>query len=94
MLYSKNTFYDNIGYLIHRPNIVEVYAARKSYTCEKCLNEIPKGDSYYRYKPYPDSNKRIWYGWRKRCIECKPISYMEVKLYEDPDAKTIQSMRY
>ena len=87
-------FYPPKSYKIHYPNIIQVQRARKSHTCEKCNCEIPKGDSYYRYKPYPDHHNRLWYGWRKRCLNCKPIKYDEKYYYEDENATTIQVGKY
>jgi len=57
--------------------------ALKSYTCEKCGCEIPKGDLYWEYKPLPDS--KYWSKWRKRCIDCKPIYYNEAEIYQNRD---------
>lgn len=78
-------------YLIHFPNI-HMRTARKSHTCEYCGCEIPKGDYYWSWKPYPDKNK--WYGWRKRCLEHKPNYHYEVLYYEDSHADTVQVQRY
>jgi len=62
--------------------------AMKNYTCEKCGQEIHRNELYYQYKPLP--TKMYWFTWRNRCIECKPIYYDEVKLYEDPNANVSQ----
>lgn len=78
-------------YLIHFPNI-HMRKARKSHTCECCGCEIPKGDYYYSYKPYPD--KKTWFGWRKRCLNHKPLRHNEIFYYEDLDAKTIQRKKF
>ena len=62
--------------------------AMKNYTCEKCGQEIHKNEYYYQYKPLP--TRRHWFTWRNRCIDCKPIYYDEVHLYEDPHADVSQ----
>lgn len=65
--------------------------AKKSYTCEKCGCEIPKGDYYWSWKPLP--SRRYWFAWRKRCIDCEPRYYDEVNYYEDPNARIPQINR-
>jgi len=72
----------------YKVNSVQQHKAQKSYVCEVCGCEIPKGDYYYTYKPYP--RKNYWYGWRKRCIDHKPVIYDEVFYYNDYNALTIQ----
>lgn len=62
--------------------------AKKNYTCEKCGQEIHKNEHYYQYKPLP--TRKHWFTWRNRCIDCKPIYYDEVHLYEDPHANVSQ----
>jgi|GEM_PF-5809751 len=62
--------------------------AMKNYTCEKCGQEIHKNELYYQYKPLP--TKKYWFTWRNRCIDCKPVYYSEVDLYEDPQAEISQ----
>lgn len=69
---------------MYKINILKMVKARKSYICECCGKEIPKGDYYYTYKPYP--RDRGWYAWRKRCIDCKPKYYDEIYYYEDKDS--------
>ena len=73
--------FSNVIYRIDKG--VKQRKALKSYTCEKCKNEIPKGDLYFEYKPLP--GKRYWSPWRKRCIDCKPKYYDEVDWYENTD---------
>ena len=68
----------------YRVNTVKNVKARKSHTCEKCTKEIPKGDYYYIYKPYPRG--KYWFAWRKRCIDCEPKYYDEIFYYEDTDS--------
>ena len=83
-------FFTPTAYLIHFPNIHN-RKAKKSHICEVCSCEIPKGDYYYTYKPYPINN--VWFGWRKRCIDHKPLKYDEVFMYFNQDEKTIQSKK-
>lgn len=85
------SFYSPIPYKIHIPNKI-MRKALKSYTCEKCGCEIVLGDFYWSFKPYPRNG--IWYGWRKRCLNCEPDNYDEIFYYEDHHAKTIQSKKY
>ena len=72
----------------YKVNTLKNPKAIKSHTCEKCGNEIPKGDYYYIYKPYP--RFKGWFTWRKRCIDCKPIYYDEIFYYEDQDSRLQQ----
>ncbi len=62
--------------------------AMKNYTCEKCGQEIHKNERYFQYKPLP--TKKYWFAWRNRCIDCEPLYYDEVELYEDSNAKGSQ----
>lgn len=61
--------------------------AMKSYICEKCGCEIPKGDLYWEYKPLKKKigNKTYFERWRKRCIDDKPYHYDEANYYENKD---------
>ena len=72
----------------YRVNTVKMVKARKSYICEKCGKEIPKGDYYYTFKPYPRGFN--WFAWRKRCIDCKPKYYDEIFYYENRDSRIQQ----
>lgn len=65
--------------------------AKKSYTCEKCGCEIPKGDHYWNWKPLP--TQRYWFAWRKRCIDCEPRHYDEVNYYENQHSRISQVNR-
>lgn len=72
----------------YRINTAKMVTAMKSHTCEKCKREIPKGDNYYIFKPYP--RKGYWFAWRKRCISCYPRYYDEIYYYENQDSKIQQ----
>ena len=72
----------------YKVNTSKMVKARKSHTCEKCGCEIPKGDNYYIFKPYP--RFKGWYTWRKRCIEHEPKYYDEIFYYEDHDSRIQQ----
>ena len=73
---------------LHKINNVIQRKALKSHTCEACGCEIPKGDYYYTYKPFPKG--KYWFGWRKRCLDHKPKYRDEYTYYEDFNATTIQ----
>lgn len=77
--------YEEFKYKVNTSKMVK---ARKSHTCEKCGKEIPKGDYYYIFKPYP--RFKGWYTWRKRCIDDKPLYYDEIFYYEDHDSRLQQ----
>ena len=76
--------FSNVAYRINKG--LHQRKAKQSYECEKCGNEIPKGDLYYEYKPLP--GKRYWSIWRKRCIDCKPLYYDEAEIYQDTNKMT------
>ena len=60
--------------------------ARKSYICEACGCEIPKGDRYLEYKPLPyhlGKGKFKAEKWRKRCLDHPPKYYEEADLYHE-----------
>ena len=63
----------------------------KSRTCEVCGKEIPKGDLYYQYKPFPDN--KFWYGWRDRCLDHPPRYYDEFHYYPSDYCTTIPIKR-
>ena len=73
------------GWHINGLTVREVHA-RAFYTCEKCGRDIIVGDLHYHYKPLP----RIIRGqvradrWRRRCLDCPPVSYDEAERYERP----------
>lgn len=58
--------------------------ARKNYICEKCKTEIHKNEYYYEYKSNPSYDKllskRVYFKWRKRCINCEPRSHLELEI--------------
>ena len=73
--------FSNVAYRIKKG--LHQRKASKSYTCEKCGCEIPKGDLYFEYKPLP--TKTYWSIWRKRCMDCKPHHYDEAQFYQNID---------
>lgn len=81
MFQSNELINYKVGYKFMR-------VAKKSYVCEKCGKEIPKGDHYWNWKPLP--NGKYWFTWRKRCIDCEPRYYDEVNHYENHHARVPQ----